>query len=92
MSKTRGVMSGLVSLLVALGVTAAFASDFTPAATVLKMHVHIEVDARGLETIDETLVTRIERKDAVSSYANRRIEYSPKMHRVEILEAYSSWF
>ena len=89
MTKTRGVMSGLVGLLVALGVTAAFASDFTPAATVLKMHVHIEVDARGLETIDETLVTRIERKDAVSSYANRRIEYSPKMHHVEILDAYT---
>jgi transglutaminase-like putative cysteine protease len=65
------------------------ASDFMPAVTVLKMHIHIEVDARGMETIDETLVTRIERKDAVDAHANRRIDFSPTMHHVEILEAYT---
>jgi len=66
------------------------AADFRPAVTVLKMHVHVEVNREGLETIDETLVMRIERKDAVNVNANHRIEFSPKMHRVEIVEAFTS--
>ena len=79
----------LVALLAIFIFTAVEASDFKPAVTVLKMHVHIEVDARGMETIDETLVTRIERKDAVDVHAIRRIDFSPTMHHVEILEAYT---
>ncbi len=73
-------------LLFSAGLTAA---EYRPEATVLKMHVYVEVDSKGLETVDETLVVRIERKDAINANANRRIEFSPKMHRVEIVEAYT---
>jgi hypothetical protein len=84
----NGMLKRLAGLLLMLPLTAT-ASEFKHAVTVLKMHIHIEVDARGMETIDETLVTRIERQSAVSANANRRIDYSPTMHQVEIIEAYT---
>ncbi len=67
----------------------AVASDFRPAVTILKMHTHIEVDALGRETIDELTVVRLERKDAINAYANQRLTYSPTMHRIKVLEAYT---
>ena len=78
-----------VMLILALLPFRVMAAEFKHAVTVLKMHVHVEVNREGLETVDETLVMRIERKDAVNVNANRRIEFSPKMHRVEIVEAFT---
>ena len=69
--------------------SSAHASDFKPAATILRLHVQLDVDSRGRETIDETMALRVDRKDAISSFANRRIPFSPKLHKVEIIEAYT---
>lgn len=79
----------VILLALALLPAGLMASEFKPAATVLKMHTHVDIDIHGREVIDEHMVIRIERKDAVDTHANRRLDFSPRMHRIEILEAFT---
>ena len=78
---------GVVLLL--LSGSAALANDYRPGFTLIKKHIDVSIDHRGLETVTHELVTRFNTERAVTNDSAESIVFSPSMEKVEVLEAYT---
>jgi transglutaminase-like putative cysteine protease len=68
--------------------TSAYASGYQQPATILRYYVTVEIQ-NNQSIIEQTYTARVDREGAINYLGNRRISFSPKMEKVEILEAYS---